>query len=279
MNKKTLLAELEKLGMHPGRGLGQNFLLDNNLLDYIIRLADVKENETILEVGPGFGALSEKLLAANANLTAIEFDHRIAAYLRQKHSDRENFNLIEADACRVDFDQLFGAETPYRVIANLPYAISSVFIAKTAASKNAPSEMILMLQLEMAERLSASPKSKSYGALSVKMQMLYDIKIEKKVPPEVFLPPPAVDSAIVSMKRHDRYKMSKDEQKFFFSAISIVFNQRRKQMGKVLGSSYGKDTVLQCMSLCGIAPEVRPDAVSIDDFFKLIKTIYEAKKQ
>jgi len=273
MNKKTLLAEMERLGMHPGRGLGQNFLLDGNLLDSIVRLAAPRPEEELLEVGPGFGALTGRLLKTGAKLTAIEFDRRLAAYLREKYKDVPGFRLIEADACRVDYDELFPAGLRYRVIANLPYAISSVFIARISAAANPPEEMLLMLQLEMAERLAAAPRSKNYGALSVRLQLACEVGIERRVPPEVFLPPPAVESAVVRLRRRAGEGPSREERRRLDSMLNLLFSQRRKQMGKVLGGSYGRERSLAALAAAGIAPETRPDAVPPELFLRLSKEL------
>lgn len=188
MNKQQLTAALESIGMRPGRGLGQNFLLDGNLLDYIVRLSAPGKGERILEVGPGFGALTSRLLKAGAEVYAVEFDHRIAEYLRT-HIEKGNFHLTEADACRVDYVELL-ENRPFRAIANLPYSISTIFIARMLDLPNPPESMFFMLQREMGERLSAVPGTKNYGALSVRTQLRYDVKLEKIVPPEVFFPPP-----------------------------------------------------------------------------------------
>ena len=269
MNKKTLLAEMERLGMHPGRGLGQNFLLDGNLLDTIVRLAAPTPGEELLEVGPGFGALTARLLKTGAKLTAIEFDHRLAGYLRERCGGMPGFRLIEADACRVDYGELFPAGTRYRVIANLPYAISSVFITRISSAPTPPDEMLLMLQLEMAERLAALPRTKSYGALSVRLQLGCEVKIERRVPPEVFLPPPAVDSALVRLRRRTSFDAPPEERRRLDSMLKILFSQRRKQMGKVLGGSYGRERSLAALAAVGIAPETRPDAVAPESFLAL----------
>ena len=199
MNKQQLLAALESIGMRPGRGLGQNFLLDGNLLDAIVRLGKPQKGEIILEVGPGFGALTRRLLKTGAQVYAVEFDHRIAGYLR-KNLPQENFHLTEADACRVNYQELLPPGEPFRAIANLPYSISTIFIARMLDLPDPPREMFFMLQREMGERLAAAPGTKEYGALSVRTQLRYTVKIEKLVPPEVFFPPPEVESAVVSFR-------------------------------------------------------------------------------
>ena len=269
MNKKELIAELEKLGMRPGRGLGQNFLLDGNLLDWIIRNSKVAPDDEVLEVGPGFGALTSRLLDAGAKVTAIEFDHRIAAYLREKFNGNENLRLIEADACRADINALFDPAKPYKSIANLPYAISSVFIAKLLELPNPPRKMFFMLQKEMGERLAAVPGTKAYGALSVRVQLCYQVKIEKIVPPEVFCPPPEVESALVSFELHPEPLCSAAVAKRCSQLVRTAFNQRRKQLGKVLGNLLGKDNVAKVFTACSMPLEIRPDRLSVADFIRL----------
>ena len=271
MNKKELLAELSKLDLRPGRGLGQNFLLDNNLLDFIVRTSGAKKGDNILEVGPGFGALTEKLLATNANVTAIEFDHRLAEYLRGKFPQ---LRIIEKDACKVDYDALFPVGTPFSSVANLPYAVSSVFIAKLLAQANLPESMFFMLQKEMGERLAAKPGCKAYGALSVQCQVLYDVEIVRIVPPEVFYPAPEVDSAIVAFKRHNKFDLSVEARRTLTSFVKLVFTQRRKQMGKVLSrGGYKPESVEKAFAACGIIMEIRPDRVDPATFCALAKLL------
>lgn len=272
MNKQQLLAALESIGMRPGRGLGQNFLLDGNLLDYIVRLGAPKSGERILEVGPGFGALTRRLLKAGAEVFAVEFDHRIAEYLR-KNIDNPNLHLTEADACRVDYVELLQGK-PFRTIANLPYSISTIFIARMLELPEAPESMFFMLQREMGERLSSAPGRGSYGALSVRTQFRYDVKLEKIVPPDVFFPPPEVDSAIVSFHRHDRYASEPELSRLLPGVVKTVFAQRRKQMGKVLGQNYGKEKTAAALEAIGLPHEIRPDKLTVDQFAGLTRNLF-----
>jgi 16S rRNA (adenine1518-N6/adenine1519-N6)-dimethyltransferase len=229
----------------------------------------VTPGSNVLEVGPGFGALTSRLLAAEAQLTAIEYDHRIASYLREKFAGDPRLKLIEADACKVKLDEVFPENTPYRAIANLPYAISSVFIAGILESRNKPSSMFFMLQKEMGERLAAVPGTKAYGALSVRVQLEYDVRIEKIVPPEVFCPPPEVESALVSFTAHETPLCTAAEAKRTSQIVRCAFNQRRKQMGKVLAHLLGRELTEKVFEECGFSLEVRPDKVSVADFIKL----------
>ena len=273
MNKKQLLKTLESMGMRPGRGLGQNFLLDTNLLDWIVRKSKPQAGEKILEVGPGFGALTHKLLDTGAVVTAIEFDHRIAEYLR-KNVHHENLTLIENDACQVDYAELFPEGVSYRAIANLPYAISTVFISILSELDNPPKEMYFMLQKEMAERLASPPGCKAYGALSVTAGLRYVANIEKIVPPDVFYPAPEVESAILSLKKREN-DPGKDDLIKVRKLVRLVFSQRRKQMGKIIAGSYGKERTAIAMEKCNLDMTIRPDKVSIEKFLELSRTLAE----
>ncbi len=267
MNKNELLKNLEKLNMRPGRGLGQNFLLDNNLLEFIARSANITPGEVVLEVGPGFGALTEKLLAHGAELYAVEYDHRVCEFLRSNHSE-SNFHLHEGDGCRVDYAELLGPDTPFRAIANLPYAVSSVLIARFLELANPPRQMIFMLQKEMGERLAAQPGKGSYGALSVRVQQLYDVKILRIVPPEVFYPAPGVDSALVEFNLKENIP-DMEVRKKLEKVVKLAFLNRRKQLGKVLKQNYTEEAIRAALAEVGPPWEIRPERLTVQDFEKL----------
>lgn len=271
MNKNDLLKNLEKLDMRPGRGLGQNFLLDNNLLDFIVRSADITPGETVLEVGPGFGALTEKLLASGAELYAVEFDHRVCEFLRANHQEN-NFHLTEGDGCKVDYAELLGKATPFRAIANLPYAVSSILIARFLELENPPRQMIFMLQKEMGERLAAQPGKGSYGALSVRVQQLYEVKILRIVPPEVFYPAPKVDSALVEFRLKAEI-VPLEERKILEKVVKLAFLNRRKQLGKVLKQNYSEEAIRSALAAVGHPWEIRPEKLTVAEFEQLAKLL------
>ena len=279
MNKQELTARLNAVGMRPGRGLGQNFLLDGNLLEWIVRKAAPQKGEEILEVGPGFGALTERLVASGARITAVEYDHRLADELRKRFAGTENFRLVEADACKVNFGELYPEGTSFRCVANLPYAISSVFIAGMVKLQFPPSYMLFMLQKEMGERLAAPPSCKAYGALSVVTQSIYDVTIEKSVPPEVFFPRPEVDSAVVSFTKHDRFSLSESGRKHLSTVVRLLFNQRRKQMGKVLRGSFPADRVESALGKLSIPGEERPDKLPVETLVRLSSLLYREEEE
>lgn len=277
MNKKELLACMEEINMHPGKILGQNFLMDNNLLDLIVRESGIGPDTVVLEVGPGFGALTRKMLAAGGNVYAVEFDHRICEFLRRNPGEGEYFHLTEGDACRVYFDRILPAGKPYRAIANLPYAISSIFIARLLELEQLPEVMLFMLQKEMAQRLAADTRTKNYGALSVRVQQCFSVEIIREVPPEVFCPPPAVNSALAFFRRKDvvppvalRKKLS--------AVVKTAFAQRRKQMQKVLCGNFPPETVKNAFTTLGLPPEIRPEVVPVETFVQLAELLLEDKK-
>ena len=274
MNQTQLLQALEKIGMRPGRGLGQNFLTDKNLLDSIVRIANIKPGDRILEAGPGFGALTELMLQAGAKVWSIEFDHRLAEYLRNnlKH---ENFTLIEDDAVRTNIFGLMDSE-PFNSVANLPYSISSIFVTRLLEIPNPPQKMVFMLQKEMAMRLAATPGIKNYGSLSVRTQVLYDVKIAKLVPPEVFTPPPDVDSAVAVFELK-KERPAPEVVRLLNGLVKVAFAQRRKQLGKVLGNNYGKEPVAAAFAKIGIPHEIRPEKLTVDQFVELTKAMFPDK--
>jgi 16S rRNA (adenine1518-N6/adenine1519-N6)-dimethyltransferase len=259
---------LASLGIHPSRRLGQNFMVDANLLAAMVRDADPQPGQNVLEVGPGTGVLTRPLLAAGCNVTAIEFDHRLAAYLREALGAQPGFRLVEGDACRTDYAGLFGT-APFRCIANLPYSCSSVFLAAMADLDNAPADLHVLLQREMADRLGEVHGSKDYGALSVRLQLRYTISVIRSVPPQVFWPAPEVGSAWMRFAlRADAGPTALRRQAG--ELASIAFSQRRKMAAKVLAERLGgMPATLALFARAGLAPEARAEQLSPADFAQL----------
>jgi 16S rRNA (adenine1518-N6/adenine1519-N6)-dimethyltransferase len=264
MNRRELKKLLEGLDFYPGKQLGQNFLTDSNLLSFIVRSAAPLKGERILEVGPGFGALTRELLASDADVTAVEFDRRICEYLR-KEFDVAGFRLIEGDACRVPLDEISATGGAFRCVANLPYSISSVFIARMLRPEFRPVDMLFMLQKEMGKRLASGPGTKNYGALSVRCQAVYDVKVVRMVPPEVFYPCPDVGSAIVRFVRKGSIP-GDDVLKILDKLSMAVFGQRRKKMMKTFSRAFGEETAGKVWSHFSIKPDVRPDKMDVPLF-------------
>ena len=271
MNKKELMENLAILEMRPGKILGQNFLLDGNLLDFIVRSAALTPGEIVLEAGPGFGALTRPLIASGAEVYSIEFDRRVCEFIRERITD-SNFHLIEGDACRVRFEDFLPPGKPFRAIANLPYSISSIFVAKLLELENPPIQMIFMLQKEMGMRLASPVNTKNYGALTVRTQLLYDVKILRTVPPQVFFPQPGVDSALVEFKL--KANLPEPALRKKVSGLSrTAFAQRRKMIFKPLAASYGTEEVTAALEELNISPEVRAGELSVGTYLELAKRL------
>jgi 16S rRNA (adenine1518-N6/adenine1519-N6)-dimethyltransferase len=259
---------LASLGVHPSRRLGQNFLIDPNLLEALVRDAAPVPGETILEVGPGTGVLTARLLAAGCRVTAIELDHRLAAYLRQRFAAEPAFRLIEADACRTDYGSLF-AETPFRCIANLPYSCSSPFLAAMADLDNAPLNLHVLLQREMANRLAAAPGTPEYGAITVRVQLRYSVRRVRPVPAQVFWPPPAVASAFARFELLAEPYPAPQRRRAAELAY-VVFAQRRKQAARLLAQHLGSSSLAQSLlQAAGLPPDARGEAFAPTDFARL----------
>jgi 16S rRNA (adenine1518-N6/adenine1519-N6)-dimethyltransferase len=273
MNKKELLETLENFNMRPGKILGQNFLIDNNLLDFIVRTATPKRGEVILEAGPGFGALTRPLLETGAELYAIEFDRRLCEYLRD-NIKAPNFHLVEGDACRVDIASIIPEGKSFRAVANLPYSISSIFVARLLELPKLPTQMLFMLQKEMAQRLAAKSNTKDYGSLSVRAQQLYDVKILRKVPPQVFHPRPQVDSALIEFTLRDRENPPDFESRMRLAGIAkVAFAQRRKKIFKPLAASYGAENVEHALKTLNISQDARPGELNVEDYEEMAKIL------
>lgn len=266
---------LHQLDIKPSRKLGQNFLIDGNTLQLIVQAADPNPDRLTLEIGPGTGVLTEALLAAGCqHLLAIEYDARLAAYLRERFADEPRLRLIQDDACRVDYTALTEG-VPYDCVANLPYAVSTVVIGTLLESANRPRRLCVLLQREMAERLAASPPGKIYGSLSVRAQACYDVEIVRIVPPTVFLPPPEVDSAIVTFQLRDDAP-SADTYKAFASLVKRAFSQRRKKMSKLLRQDFPREAISDAMQTIGIQDNARAEEVTVDQFRELHRRLCQA---
>ena len=268
MNKSELLALMERLEIHPSRKLGQNFLLDPNMLDSLVRIAGVAAGDSVLEVGPGTGVLTERMLAAGARVQAVELDHRLAWYLREERfKGVEEFSLLEADACRTDFDELMG-EAPFRCVANLPYSCSSQLLALLSGMRNPPQDIHVLLQKEMADRLVAKAGTKEYGVLTVRLGLLYEISVMKTIPKNVFFPPPEVTSAFVRMRLRPK-RPPRDVFSSTSHVAGLAFSQRRKKSCRMLEPEFGLERVAAAFAAAGLAEDVRADGISPQAYVRL----------
>ncbi|MFL2859345.1 MAG: 16S rRNA (adenine(1518)-N(6)/adenine(1519)-N(6))-dimethyltransferase RsmA [Pontiellaceae bacterium] len=255
---------LNKINHQPNKRLGQNFLIDSNILNLIVNTSQIKENDNIIEIGPGLGALTERIINKPINLICIEKDFKISAYLKERF---EFINIVENDALKVDYNHLFSC-SDFKVVANLPYSIASRLMINLAESKNKPLNMCLTVQKEVADKLISIPGDKSYGVLSILTKIFYDIELVKKISPSCFFPAPKVWSAIVKMNRRKIPLVNDKIYKDFKYIVKYCFSQRRKQLGtslKNLGISDPKIT----LSALSFSLKVRPQELEIKDWIAI----------
>ena len=274
MNKKQLTALMESLGVAPSKKLGQNFLVDTNFVESIIRAAKIQPSDRILEVGPGFGALTGLLLETGAQIAAIEFDRKLAAWLRERYKNT-SLNLIEGDACKVNIPAIFGEDTPFRLISNLPYSAGTVIVANMLTLKTPPSDMLVMLQKEVGMRLASAAGEEEYGALSVRVQNMYKVETVRTAPPDLFYPKPDVDSVILHLTlRADRPDAALFKR--LTTLVKLSFAHRRKKMFKQAASAFDPDRLSAAMSQLSIDPDIRAEKVSPEQFRRLAELLEDS---
>ena len=218
------------------KSLGQHFLKDKNIVRKIVKIADIQSDDFVWEIGPGKGILTEELLNHNCKLTCFEIDEKLYPIIEEKFSNR--INLIKQDILKADWQKFF-PENKVKIVANLPYQITSPFLFKVAENADKFSKVVIMIQREVALRINAKAGTKDYGVLSLKMQFYFNVSYEFTVKPHLFYPPPKVDSAVISLiPRKDKPQI--DDEKFFWKIIESSFRNRRKMLRnnlKVLLSS------------------------------------------
>lgn len=270
MTKRELVEILAGIGASPSHRRGQNFMVDTNMLDFIVRSAAAAKGQMIIEIGPGLGALTRPLVDSGAEVTAIEFDRKLASYIRDNIS-ADNFTLIEGDACKIDLREMTGIR-PFRVIANLPYSISSPFIGNILKNANPPIDMLFMLQKETAERLASAPGDKHYGSLAVRTQCLYKVKVLRSVPRQVFHPQPDIDSALTAFTLLPT-PLPHSERKAVFRDIEAAFSRRRRKMARLLTAIHPAEKVESAFSRLGLSPDVRAENLSPAQFIDLSRLL------
>ena len=257
---KTLLNEL---GHRPNKGLGQNYLIDGNIIDIIVRTADISDTDILLEIGPGLGALTQALLATGAPLTAIEKDPAMAQHICHTF---KGVVLIQEDVLDVDLANLFGKGVN-KVVANLPYSVGSRFIVNAFEAHPLPEKMVFMVQKEVADRLTAQPGTKAYGPLAIWSQLNYEVKNIKNVSPNCFMPAPKVWSAVVRFEKRAAPLADVTDYGRFKRLVKMTFTQRRKQIGSNLRKNLPE--FFPGLEKAGIDPATRPEQIPIEQWVRL----------
>ena len=273
---KALRAVLERHDVRAATGIGQHFLVDRSALAAIVDAAELTAEDDVLEIGPGPGVLTAALADRARSVTAVEVDARMVAVLRDTVGGRDNVQVIRADALQVDLYAL-GPQPPTRIVANLPYQITSPLLMKFLEDDRRPPRIVVLVQEEVARRIVARPSDvKERGFLSVFVQSFATPSIVRRVPARSFRPPPRVDSAIVALRvMPDGPAFAPLDQHRFLALVSDAFRHRRKQLRSALGFEAGvtKERADQALRAAAIDPMRRPEELSLDEWVALAKAL------
>jgi len=277
-------AILERHGFIFKKSFGQNFLTDTNILQKIVDTAEIDKNVNVIEIGPGIGALTEFLAESAAEVMAFEIDERLVPILADTLRDFDNVTVVNQDILKVDLAQYIAEfknpDLPIKVVANLPYYITTPILMHLIESGIPFSEFVVMMQREVADRISAQPNTKSYGSLSIAVQYYMTAKVAFIVPRTVFVPAPNVDSAILKMVRREQPAVAVQDEKFFFKVSKASFVHRRKTLWNNLTSHFGKTEetkakLTAALEQAELSPSVRGEALTLADFARLADALKE----
>lgn len=270
---------MKKFDIRASKKYGQNFLIDKTVLEKILETSDIDKDSMVLEIGPGLGTLTRQLCERAAKVLAVEIDKDLIKALNINMSSYSNFKLINDDIMKLDLKELlkenFG-NNKAKVVANLPYYITSPIIMKLLEERLNLLSITLMVQKEVAERITASPGSKDYGVLTLSVQYYAIPELAAIVPAEAFMPVPGVDSAVIHMKVREKAPVSLEDEYLFFRVIKGAFAQRRKTILNALSGSdlkLDKIKIEEALSSCGIDPKRRGETLSMDEFAELSNKI------
>jgi len=269
MKLSDILATLREIRVSPAKTLGQNFLHDQNLARWIVDQAQITSDDYVVEIGPGLGALTRFILEKGAHVLAIEKDARLAGFLRT-HFPNQRLEILDSDALKFDPRSLFAHRT-VKLLGNLPYNVSSVLLLRFLEQPSPISLLLLMLQKEVAERLSASPSTHDYGALTLRVQLHHHVKYLRTVPATVFFPRPEVDSAVVRILPRDPLELPQHDDQLLRRLVRAGFSQRRKQLRKLIREHIKDwDTVSRRLN---IGANARAEELSLPQWIALANCI------
>lgn len=279
---------LQKHGFTFKKSLGQNFLTEPNILRKIVETAGIDETTNVIEVGPGIGALTEQLARHAGRVVAFEIDDRLIPVLADTMSPYQNVKVLHQDVLAANLENVVAAEFPeggqLKVVANLPYYITTPIMMHFLESSIQVDEMVVMMQKEVADRISAKPGTKAYGSLSIAVQYFMEAKLAFIVPKTVFVPQPNVDSAILKLTRRATPAVQVTSEKEFFKLTKAGFQLRRKTLWNNLLHSYGKDEASRAwltasLEQAEIQPQRRGESLSLEEFARLSNAMEALKSE
>lgn len=279
-NPQNTIAVLQKYHFNFQKKFGQNFLIDPHVLDKIIRAAEITKDDFVLEIGPGIGTMTQYLAQAAREVVAVEIDKALIPILEDTLSEFPNAEVIQDDILKVDIARLAEERNggkPIKVVANLPYYITTPIIMGLFESHVPLASVTVMVQKEVAERMQAGPGSKDYGALSLAVQYYAQPYIAANVPPNCFMPRPNVGSAVIRLTRHVEMPVQTENEKLMFQIIRASFNQRRKTLVNGLNNSpeiaLSKEQITEAVESLGKGAGVRGEALTLEEFARLADRI------
>ena len=270
--RREWTALMTRLGIRPNKGLGQNFLFERGIVQRMVRTAKITRDDQLVEIGPGLGILTDELLLRAASVTAVELDRNLASHLRAQFGDRDGFTLVEGDALRVDFSEHLDPTRPYKVAANLPYGIAAAVVRRLLELPHPPVQLTVMLQLEVAERLTATPPDMTI--LGVATQFYAEPRIAFQVPPTVFIPPPKVESAVAILDVRADPPLPPGDRRTFFRIVNAGFRQKRKQVANSIAAELDlpKVDVSAWLESAEIDPMRRAQTLTVAEWVRLTQT-------
>lgn len=279
-------AIMESYGLTFKKSLGQNFLTDINILNKIVAAADVTEADDVIEIGPGIGALTEQLAKRAHQVMALEIDDRLIPVLKDTLAPYDNVTIVHQDVLKADLKALiaqnFDGKHNLKIVANLPYYITTPIILHLLDTKIDFEKIVVMMQKEVADRLAATPGNKDYGSLTVAVQYEMDADIAFIVPKTVFIPQPKIDSAIIVLEKKDSQPYQPADEEFFKKMVKGIFLHRRKSLWNNLQGLYGKDPATKekmqiALQKAGIEPGIRAEKLSIAQMVDLADALSAQK--
>lgn len=275
-NPQNTIAVLQKYNFNFQKKFGQNFLIDPHVLDKIMDHAKISGEDFVLEIGPGIGTMTQYLCERAGAVTAVEIDSNLIPILEDTLGGYSNVEIINGDILKVDIGELAREKNggrPIKVVANLPYYITTPIIMGLFESHVPIDSITVMVQKEVAERMQASPGTKDYGALTLAVQYYARPKIVANVPPNCFMPRPKVGSAVICLNRHKAPVVQVKDEKLMFHLIRASFNQRRKTLANGLNNSpeisLGKEEIQRCLRELGVSETIRGEALTLEQFARL----------
>lgn len=269
---------LHRFKLRADKKLGQNFLIDENIVRNIVAAAELSDKDTVLEVGPGIGTLTQGLAESGASVVAVELDKRLLPVLDTTLEGYDNVRIVNGDILQVDIMQTVGVDE-FKVCANLPYYITTPIIFALLEKRLPMERLVAMVQKEVAERMAAKPGGKDYGALSVAIQYYTEPEIAFIVPPSSFIPAPSVDSAVIVCKRREKPPVEVCDEALFFRVVKAAFSLRRKMLNNSLKNMGIKgEQVAKWLELAGIDGKRRAETLSLEDFAALTNTFAASKE-